>query len=216
MEPTSTFPEALPPFSERAEAVIAEVFGGLHNAPKVRKVRDDYWKLNAYGGLATFDDSRLTTLVFAAHRHCVRAEIDHSGPRRVKIILSDRKGRTGSMFTRHPDLQEALNIYYGATPEQPKRTLTCVYCGQEYPDQTPAHGAQVLTEHIRTCIKHPLRAAEAKIERLRKALMRITNVESLDEIPAMEQMVKTLASTQPDPDGAAAALDALAALRETA
>jgi len=39
-------------------------------------------------------------------------------------------------------------------------TLTCVYCGHEYPEGTPPHGAQILTDHIRVCEKHPLRLCE--------------------------------------------------------
>lgn len=51
-----------------------------------------------------------------------------------------------------------------------KRVLTCVYCGHEYPQDTPASGDQVLTEHIKVCEKHPLRKAEEKIQKLRSAL----------------------------------------------
>lgn len=40
--------------------------------------------------------------------------------------------------------------------------LTCVYCGQEYPPGSPTHGAEVLTAHIKVCLKHPLRQAEAE------------------------------------------------------
>ena len=43
------------------------------------------------------------------------------------------------------------------------RVLTCVYCGHEYPQETPAWGNEVLTEHIRVCPKHPMRRAEADI-----------------------------------------------------
>ena len=50
------------------------------------------------------------------------------------------------------------------------RVLTCVYCGEAYPPGSPTHGAEVLTEHVRTCAKHPLRAAEKEAERLRAAL----------------------------------------------
>ena len=49
-------------------------------------------------------------------------------------------------------------------------TLTCVYCGMAYPEGTPPHGAKVLTDHIKICPKHPLRAAEQKIEQLRESL----------------------------------------------
>lgn len=37
------------------------------------------------------------------------------------------------------------------------RVLTCVYCGHEYPQDTPAAGSEVLTEHIAVCEKHPMR-----------------------------------------------------------
>ena len=37
------------------------------------------------------------------------------------------------------------------------RILTCVYCGQEYPQGTPAWGNQVLTDHYKVCVKHPMR-----------------------------------------------------------
>lgn len=50
------------------------------------------------------------------------------------------------------------------------RVLTCVYCGHEYPQDTPAAGDQVLTDHIRTCAKHPLREAQQAIAKLHSAL----------------------------------------------
>ena len=50
------------------------------------------------------------------------------------------------------------------------RILTCVYCGHEYPQDTPTHGAGVLTEHIKICERHPMRKAEKDIAMLRAAL----------------------------------------------
>ena len=44
------------------------------------------------------------------------------------------------------------------------RVLTCVYCGHEYPQATPAWGDKVLTDHIKVCPKHPMRELERKIE----------------------------------------------------
>lgn len=46
------------------------------------------------------------------------------------------------------------------------RVLTCVYCGHEYPQDTPAHGDKVLRDHIKVCEKHPMRRAEMKILKL--------------------------------------------------
>ena len=43
------------------------------------------------------------------------------------------------------------------------RVLTCVYCGQEYPQDVPSWGSKVLTDHIKVCEKHP-------VWKLRKAL----------------------------------------------
>lgn len=48
------------------------------------------------------------------------------------------------------------------------RVLTCVYCGQQYPQGTPAAGDQVLTEHIKVCKEHPMRALEAKLLAIRQ------------------------------------------------
>lgn len=50
------------------------------------------------------------------------------------------------------------------------RILTCVYCGHEYPQHTPAAGHQVLTDHIRICAAHPMREAEQVIAKLHSAL----------------------------------------------
>ena len=52
----------------------------------------------------------------------------------------------------------------------PKAVLTCVYCGQEYPEGTPPHGSKVLTDHIRVCEKHPMRKLEEENKKLREAL----------------------------------------------
>ncbi len=49
----------------------------------------------------------------------------------------------------------------------PETTLTCVYCGMAYPTDTPRHGAKILTDHIKVCEKHPLRAAEDEIRLLK-------------------------------------------------
>lgn len=55
-------------------------------------------------------------------------------------------------------------------PDYQPRVITCVYCGQAYPQDTPTWGDKVLTDHIKVCEKHPMRKAEADIRKLRKAL----------------------------------------------
>jgi len=53
-----------------------------------------------------------------------------------------------------------------------KRVVTCVFCGHPYPYGTPASQDAVLVEHIKRCPKHPLRAAEKRLEVARRLLLR--------------------------------------------
>lgn len=78
------------------------------------------------------------------------------------------------------------------------RILTCVYCGHEYPQDTPAAGSQVLTEHIRVCEKHPMRKAEADIALLRSALSGLIGADTEDELRQMEATMRMLPAPEED------------------
>ena len=78
------------------------------------------------------------------------------------------------------------------------RTLTCVYCGHEYPQDTPAAGSQVLTEHIRVCEKHPMRKAEGDIATLRAALVGLIGADAEQELREMEATVRLLPAPEAD------------------
>ena len=92
------------------------------------------------------------------------------------------------------------------------RILTCVYCGHEYPQDTPAAGSQVLTDHIRVCEKHPMRKAEADIAMLRAALVGLIGVDGEDELRQMETTMRLLPA--PDADKAVS-INAIHALLAT-
>jgi hypothetical protein len=92
------------------------------------------------------------------------------------------------------------------------RVLTCVYCGHEYPQDTPAHGSQVLTEHIKVCDSHPMRKAEADIAMLRSALAGLIGADSEDELRQMEVAMRILPA--PDADKAVS-INAIHALLAT-
>jgi hypothetical protein len=70
------------------------------------------------------------------------------------------EGETGNTPSVEPSCSESGSV------------LTCVYCGHEYPAGTPASGSevQVLTEHIRICPRHPLRALEKRLHAAEDAL----------------------------------------------
>jgi hypothetical protein len=74
-----------------------------------------------------------------------------------------------------------------------ENVLTCVYCGTAYPPGTPTHGSPVLTEHIKVCSKHPLRAAEEKIKKLREALIGLVGASDRKELEGMEAQMRLFA-----------------------
>ena len=90
--------------------------------------------------------------------------------------------------------------------------LTCVYCGMAYPEGTPPYGAQILTDHIKICEKHPLRKAEATIFKLRAALVGLIGASKKDELEAMEFSMRSMPA--PDADKAVS-INAIHALIET-
>ena len=78
------------------------------------------------------------------------------------------------------------------------RILTCVYCGHEYPQDTPADGSQVLTEHIRVCEKHPMRKAEGDIATLRAALVGLIGADGEQELRQIEATMRLLPAPEAD------------------
>ena len=78
------------------------------------------------------------------------------------------------------------------------RILTCVYCGMEYPQGTPASGDKVLTDHIKVCEKHPMRKAEEAIKRLRSALADLVGASEKEELEQMEFYLRSVPGVEKD------------------
>lgn len=95
-------------FEKRAEKVLDTAYYGLHHCPEIKKVAADRWEVNNYGMLATADSDILTRLVISAHDQCIRVQIQSSGPRLVKIVLSPRHGRIGPFSEIHPTIEQAI------------------------------------------------------------------------------------------------------------
>ena len=93
-----------------------------------------------------------------------------------------------------------------------QRVITCVYCGFNYPTGTAPHGESVLTDHIKVCEKHPMRALEKQNSVLRKALSGLIGAETKDELKALEIGIRL--SIAPDHDKAVM-INAIHALLET-
>ena len=81
-----------------------------------------------------------------------------------------------------------------------------------YPEGTPPHGSQILTDHIKICEKHPLRHAETKITKLRMALIGLVGASDKAELEQMEALIRI--SSIPAADKAVT-IDAIHALIDT-
>jgi len=103
---------------DKAMAVLAPMYGGLHNLPTLPT-----WErgrpcveIRIPGDLSTFDFGRLTMLVFGAHEQCVRAEITPCNMQYIRIRFHLRQ-RTGHLFERHPNLISAVTEWQRRTKE---------------------------------------------------------------------------------------------------
>lgn len=87
--------------------------------------------------------------------------------------------------------------------------VTCVYCGHEYPNGTPTAKHKLLTEHIKACEKHPLRASERKIELLKKALIGLVGADKKEELDEMEIIMRSAEIPNADKVNMVNAIDAI-------
>lgn len=99
--------EPLPPFEERAEALLSRVFQGMHHVYSLKKEKR-HWTCIHHGDLSSFDASYLTRLVLAAHEYCLRVWISGGGPRALKVWVGERINRDGDLYERHPTIETAL------------------------------------------------------------------------------------------------------------
>jgi hypothetical protein len=54
------------------------------------------------------------------------------------------------------------------------QTLTCVYCGHEYPPGTPSSNHEALTQHIAVCDKHPMKEVVVRNNLLERVIRACT------------------------------------------
>ena len=99
-------------------ARLMDEWGGLHHfdAAAMKKVE---WSNPLYitvtldrghttSQLSTFDFNGLTALVFLAHDHCIRVDVQPCNPQKLRLMFHPRNAREGGMSTRHPTLETAV------------------------------------------------------------------------------------------------------------
>ena len=93
-------------------------------------------------------------------------------------------GIVDEALRRGEECEEARDWVRKLTREN---TLTCVYCGHEYPSGTPSSNAETLDTHIRLCVKHPLYEARERLARLEAALLDIKSKASCVDIQSYQR-----------------------------
>ncbi len=103
------------PFGRVVADFLGELFAGIYHMD-VQALRradwthQDFIVVNiGYQSMATFDDDKLTRLVFLAHHLAIRVSIK-SEKRRIRSIslTFSQRERTGDLYFRHPTLDQAV------------------------------------------------------------------------------------------------------------
>jgi hypothetical protein len=97
---------------EEATDFFSELFGGEHHLPsKIKEWGTGFMLTYPNGELATFDFSKLTTLVLMAHRDCIRVSVSSRGMNRLIICIWKRDRDAKEYSRRHPTIGEAINTF---------------------------------------------------------------------------------------------------------
>lgn len=97
----------------KAADLLGDVFYGIYhlNSTSLRKANwQDAYSVGVtiYGGLSTFDDDALTRFVVLCHDRLLRGEIEGAAHNYLRLWISERKERGGSLSRRHPTIEDAL------------------------------------------------------------------------------------------------------------
>ena len=92
--------------------MFASVVGGFHHVTGEFKPHGGGIKVSSYSGRwATFDFDGLTRLVLHAHDQMIRVAVVPSGPRMVGFEMWKRHTREGSMYEKHPTIEQAIAMH---------------------------------------------------------------------------------------------------------
>ncbi len=108
----------------KAFVIMDESLGGIHNLGiKFDKVEIDkrYFICVISKGLATYDFNSLTSLIFSAHDHCVRVELNpKSSWGHYQLMFHNRKRKEKdekiSISEDHPTLEQAVEMWRDRNP----------------------------------------------------------------------------------------------------
>ena len=97
--------------------ILDNLYCGLHHIQKSSIKKVHTWNKSHYfaiviktdGKYSTYDNDYLTKLVFSAHDHAVRIEINPRSSWGYMEIMFHGKKREGKKWERHPTIEQALD-----------------------------------------------------------------------------------------------------------
>jgi hypothetical protein len=100
------------PLGEKVADVLGQVFNGIYHISKEISKTDwsnpYYIQVTIYGGLNSFDDSRLTALLVLCFDNMLRLEVNPRAFRYLELQFHQRKSRTGRIDERLPTLESLI------------------------------------------------------------------------------------------------------------
>ena len=127
----------------------------------------------------------------------------------VNVLKAQKSWLTGYAEAYVDDFSALAADPASSVVDDGARVLTCVHCGQEFPQGTAAWGESVLTEHISTCAKHPMRTVIADNARLRAALVGIVGESEPEALRKLAAMIAGVPASEADKAVTLSAIHAL-------
>lgn len=100
-------------FQRDAVELLSQAFNtGIYNLATNWEKVDWNWgdgvRFKIRRSMATYDFDHLTRLVILAHDMCIRVELTALAPNVMGIAMWRRNKRDGSMYERHPTMEQAI------------------------------------------------------------------------------------------------------------
>jgi hypothetical protein len=113
--------EGMSSLGKKVANILGNVYLGIYHMrqndlDKVDWKNDRYIVIRIRDELSTYDFNRLTLLVIACHEEAVRVEISGRAKNHLQLMFHKRR-RNGSVFERHPTIEQAIASYREAFSE---------------------------------------------------------------------------------------------------
>jgi hypothetical protein len=97
------------PLAEKVELFVDFVFCSRHHTSTVID-HDGFFEVQFWQDVATWDGNIMTKMVVAGHDLGLRVNFDANMWGMKVLLLHNRKSREGKMHTRHPTLEQHLEL----------------------------------------------------------------------------------------------------------